>query len=107
MKNKEVSFRIMQLRLDRGFSRERLAELADISPKFLFEIEKNQKGFSATTLVNLAKALEVSTDYILTGRGSTHYDAGIAAVLAKFEPSILAKIEELLRLAYEIAHLDK
>lgn len=36
LKNKEIGFRIMQLRLDRGYSRERLAELANISSKFLF-----------------------------------------------------------------------
>lgn len=103
-KNKEIGNRIMELRLDRGYSRERLAEKAGISSKFLFEIERNQKGFSANTLVNLANALDVSTDYIMTGHGSTKFDEGISEALEKFEPSILEKVEELLKLAYEIAH---
>lgn len=103
--SKEIAFRIMQLRLDRGYSRECLAELAGISAKFLFEIERNQKGFSATTLVNLATALDVSTDYIMTGHGSTKFDEGIAEALERFEPCVLEKIHELLKLAYEIAHV--
>lgn len=101
----EIGLRIMQLRLDRGYSRECLAELAGISAKFLFEIERNQKGFSATTLVNLAAALDVSTDYIMTGHGSTKFDEGIAEELGRFEPCVLEKIQELLKLAYEIAHV--
>ena len=106
LKNKEIGFRIMQLRLDRGYFRERLAELANISSKFLFEIERNEKGFSANTLVNLANALDVSADYIMTGRGNTKFDEGIAATLEKFEPSVLEKVEDLLELAYELAHIN-
>ena len=68
-----VSRRIMNLRLDRGYTRDQLAELADISPKFLYEIEIKEKGFSARTLKNLADALEVSADFILTGEGSKKY----------------------------------
>ena len=104
IKNKDIGYRIMELRLDRGYSRERLAERAGISSKFLFEIERNEKGFSANTLINLAEALDVSADYIMSGRGSTKFDEGIAEALEKFEPSILEKVEDLLKLAYEIAH---
>lgn len=101
---KEIGLRIMNLRMDRGYSREKLAELAGISSKFLFEIERNEKGFSANTLVCLSEALDVSADFIMTGRGSTKFDEGIAATLEKFEPSILEKVEELLNIAYDIAH---
>ncbi len=106
IKNKDIGYRIMELRLDRGYSRERLAERAGISSKFLFEIERNEKGFSANTLINLAEALDVSADYIMTGHGSTKFDEGIAEALEKFEPSILEKVEDLLKLAYEIAHCN-
>ena len=66
--------RIMQLRLDRRYTREQLAYLANISEKFLYEIEMDKKGFSAITLMNLAKALEVSMDYIMLGKGGRKYD---------------------------------
>lgn len=42
--------RIRALRENRGYTREQLAEMADISSKFLYEIEVGNKGFSARTL---------------------------------------------------------
>lgn len=56
--------------------------------------------------MNLANALDVSADYIMTGRGNTKFDEGIAATLEKFEPSVLEKVEDLLELAYELAHIN-
>ena len=35
----EIGFRIMQLRNQQNISRERLADMANISQKFLYEIE--------------------------------------------------------------------
>lgn len=93
----------MILRSDRGYSREQLAELADISEKFLYEIETGKKGFSAITLMNLSKALEVSLDYIMTGTGSRKYEDEIVATLEKFKPNTLEKVERLIKTAYEIS----
>ncbi|WP_147354221.1 helix-turn-helix domain-containing protein [Butyribacter intestini] len=97
-----VGERIMLLRCDRGYTREQLAELADISDKFLYEIETGKKGFSATTLLNISKALEVSLDYIMTGKGSRKYDEEIVATLEKFKPNTLEMIDRLLKTVYEI-----
>lgn len=95
--------RIMQLRLDRRYTREQLAYLADISEKFLYEIEMDKKGFSATTLKNLAEALEVSMDYIMLGKESRKYNEDIEATLEKFKPNTLGAVEKLLEIAYEIS----
>ncbi len=96
----------MELRLDRGYSRERLAERAEFLLNFCLKLSAMGRGFSANTLINLAESLDVSADYIMTGHGSTKFDEGIAETLEKFEPSILEKVEELLNLAYEIAHCN-
>lgn len=93
----------MVLRNDRGYTREQLAELADISDKFLYEIETGKKGFSAITLMNLSKALEVSLDYIMTGIGSRKYDSEIAAAIEKFKPNTLEQVDRILKAAYEIS----
>ena len=95
--------RIMQLRLDRRYTREQLAYLANISEKFLYEIEMDKKGFSAITLMNLAKALEVSMDYIMLGKGGRKYDNEIVATLERFKPNTLGAVEKLLEIAYEIS----
>ncbi len=57
--------RILQVRIMRGYSREELSVLADISPKFLYEIEMGKKGCSSYVLSCLADALDVSVDYLL------------------------------------------
>ena len=93
----------MQLRTDRRYTREQLAYLADISEKFLYEIEMNKKGFSAETLMKLLHALEVSMDYIMLGKGSRKYDDEIVATLEQFKPNTLEMVDRLLKAAYEIS----
>ena len=93
----------MQLRSDRRYRREQLAYLADISEKFLYEIEMNKKGFSAETLMKLSHALEVSMDYIMLGKGSRKYDDEIVATLEQFKPNTLEMVDRLLKAAYEIS----
>ena len=80
-----------------------MAYLADISEKFLYEIEMNKKGFSAETLMKLSHALEVSMDYIMLGKGSRKYDDEIVATLEQFKPNTLEMVDRLLKAAYEIS----
>ena len=65
--NNTVGERIKYLRLTRKMTREELAEAAEMSTSFLYEIETGKKSFSAYTLDNLAQALNLTTDYILHG----------------------------------------
>lgn len=63
----EIGKRIKILREAKGFTREELAEKAEISSKFLYEVEKGRKGLSADTLLKISRTLSCSCDYILTG----------------------------------------
>lgn len=101
--DKSVGERIMILRNERGYTRKTLAELAGISSKFLYEIEINKKGFSAYTLQGIAKALEVSLDYIMTGKGARAYDDIIFDIVYRFKPDALESVKELLESVYRIA----
>ncbi len=67
MDNEIIGQRIKGLRMKRKMTREALAEAADLSASFLYEIETGKKSFSAYTLGNLSRALNVETDYILLG----------------------------------------
>lgn len=64
---KEVGRRIEELRWKKEISREQLAVKMGITTKYLYEIERAKKGFSADTLIKIAKALSCSCDYILQG----------------------------------------
>lgn len=94
--------RIKELREANRYTREQLAELAEISPKFLYEIETGKKGFSANTLYRIAQALGVSSEYILSGDNQYKYDGKVINVLSLFNDSQIAKIQELLKLIYEM-----
>lgn len=95
--NKEVGLRIARLRNKIGLSQEVLSGLAGISAKFLYEIECGKKGMSAYTLYHIARALNVSADYILTGEGSTDTSSRVSAMLSSFTPEQVAHTECILR----------
>ena len=63
----EMGQRIKNRRKYLKFTRERLAEMVDISPQFLYEIERGSKAVSVHTLTRLVKELSISSDYILFG----------------------------------------
>lgn len=69
-KGYEIGYRIYNLRLIKGYTREELSHLANISAKFLYEIETGRKSFSIQTLIRLSYVLEITSDYILTGDDS-------------------------------------
>ena len=65
--NVDIGKRIRQIRESQGKTREQIAEVAEISPQFLFYIETGQKSMTVKTIVNLANSLNVTTDYLLRG----------------------------------------
>lgn len=59
--------RTKEVRKKKGLSRGDLADMSGISPKFIFQIEKQGFGFSVDTLRQLTRVLETSYDYLLEG----------------------------------------
>lgn len=101
---KQMGERVYLARIMRGYTRECLAELADISPKFLYEIETGKKGFSAGVLYRLCQALEVDGNFILSGKMKVEYDNKLMKTLQLFNEeqtkqisNILEDISELLK----------
>ena len=74
MDQMSIGERIRRQREYMGFTRDQLAELLDITPKFCSDIELGVKGMSIPTLCKLSKVLHISTDYILFGQetGATY-----------------------------------
>lgn len=102
-----AGMRIKKLRLEKRYTREQLAYLADISDKFLYEIESGKKGFSAVTLMKLSKALNVSMDYIMAGKDMKNSEDGIVATLEQFKPNTLENVERLIKIAYELTKINE
>ena len=55
----EIGNRIRQLRVKKGFSQEKLAELSELNTSYIGQIERGEKNPSVDTVYNIAKALDM------------------------------------------------
>ncbi len=69
----EMGVRIKKQRLLLGYSREKLAEMIGVTPRYCYDIELGLKNMSTQILYNLSLSLNVSTDYLLFGQ-QKNYD---------------------------------
>lgn len=81
-----VGDRIRQRRLELGWTQDQLAQKAGISKSFLSDLENGKRSVSANNLLDIARALTVSLDFLMTGEASKEPEAEvpIPASLARF-----------------------
>ena len=94
--NRDIGSRIREKRKRLNLSQEKFAELIDLSPQFLAEIETGRKGMSSMTLLKICNGLCVSADYILTGNSGGDTSEIINMLSSLSEHQVL-RAEELLR----------
>ena len=99
---KEAGKRISKIRNMRGYSRECLATMVGISPKFLYEIETGRKGFSAGKLYYICHALEVHIDYIMFGNKNAEYDKKLVDTLELFKENQTDSLGNVLKAIYNL-----
>lgn len=99
--NAEVGRRINETRKHRGYSREKLSEMAEVSVQFLADIEKGRKSMTIATLRRVAAALNVTTDYIVNGSEPFAENIQVNAMLASLSPYYRSQAEKLLALFVE------
>jgi len=92
----EVGQRIMHLRKQRGYTREKLAELSDISVQFLADIEKGRKSMTVNTLRKISAVLNTTTDYIVNGTVVAPPDDTLLTMLASMSSDSRKHAEKLL-----------
>lgn len=85
---RDVGFRIRQLRESFGYSQEKLAEMAEISPRYM----------TITKLAGLANALHVSADYLLFGSDDRTDPSPLYEILSNLSPKEMDHARELLLL---------
>lgn len=81
-----VGERIRKRRLKLGWTQEQLCQKAGISKGFLSDLENDKRSVSAENLLDIARALSLSLDYLMTGKASEEQptEVAIPATLAKF-----------------------
>ena len=63
----EIGNRITELRKQLSLTQEEFAEKANLTPQFVSYAESGKRAMRPENLLKLAKALNVSADYLLTG----------------------------------------
>lgn len=94
--NREIGLRVSQLRERLGLTREKLGELANISDRFIYDIETGQKGMSAESLLKLSKSLQVTSDYLLLGNKGNSDFSYIIELLKQLDEIDLKSVEKIL-----------
>lgn len=61
-----IGIRIGELRKQKGFTQEKLAERMGVSPKYLSSIERGKENPTLTTIINLAQSMDVEIADIFT-----------------------------------------
>src|SRR3954468_21565679 len=81
-----VGERIKIRRAELGWTQDQLAQKAGISKSFLSDLENGKRSVSAENLLDIARALSLSLDYLMTGKASQEEPTEVAlpASLAKF-----------------------
>ncbi len=94
---KDVGSRLLELRKERKFSRQFVADMMHISAKFLYEIEKGVKGFTVQNLVSFANIYDVTTDYIVRGTSAGYCDPDMYEALKMYSPQEVARLAMILK----------
>ena len=94
--NVEIGTRIKEKRRNCKYTREKLAELVDISPQFLANIESGKKGMSFLTLIKLCECLGVSCDYVILGKEPVERQGRIYELLDNVDEKYIPLLETIL-----------
>lgn len=66
-----IGKRIQNRRKQLMFTQEQLAEMMNVSIQMVSNLERGNKAIRIDNLINLSQILNISTDYILTGKETT------------------------------------
>lgn len=83
---KEIGKRIYERRRQLGYTQEELAELMNVSIQMISNLERGNKAIRISNLLNICSILNVSTDYILTGKQNEFDLTDLSSQLQKLSP---------------------
>lgn len=104
--NKKMGNTIKESRLLHNYTREYLAELADISPKFLYEVETGKKGCSSYVLYRISNALGLKIDYIIWGDSKTLSGNDFIELMSLFNENQTKAIQDIIKILYTFTKMQ-
>ena len=101
----KIGTQIRIIRNQQHLSQEDLAELCDISPSFMGHIERGTRKMSLETMVSIADALHVSTDYILYSQ-MPNTDATITSIIETVKSNNEAQYDKYITIIRALAEIS-
>ncbi len=90
-----IGKRIQSRRKQQGYTQEHLAELMNVSIQMVSNLERGNKAIRIDNLINLSRILEISTDYILTGKATSDDNEALTSRIAQLSLKDRKMIEML------------
>lgn len=90
-----IGKRIQSRRKQMGYTQEQLAELMDVSIQMISNLERGMKAIRIDNLIPLCRILQISADYILTGKETDNDFQRLTAHIAQLPDSKRKMIEML------------
>lgn len=90
----EIGMRIKARRKELFLSQEKLAESVNVTPHYIYEIERGIKAMSLETLEQMSLSLNLSTDYIIFGDNKAEKNS--FSEISENDKKLLEEIEKLL-----------
>ena len=91
----EIGRRIQLRRKQQGLTQEQLADRMNVSIQMISNLERGNKSIRIDNLINLCQILDVSTDYILTGKETQDDFRALTARIETLSPANRKMIEML------------
>ncbi len=92
---KDIGKRIHNRRKQLMLTQEQIAEKMNVSIQMVSNLERGNKAIRIDNLVNLSQILDISTDYILTGKATTEDNEGLTTRIAQLPTKDRKMIEML------------
>lgn len=105
--NIQIGERVKCAREKLNLTQERFAELINVSPQYISDMERGKTGVSVSTLRKICVALSVSCDILLLGREieNSAYSRIVNQVL-DVDPAYLPMLERIIQNYMEAVTLD-
>lgn len=92
-----IGSRVREIREEMSLTREKFAELVDISPSFISQIERGDKSMSIATLMMISLKTGFSCDYILFGNAAkSNYANKISRMVSNCSDDVSKTIYEVM-----------
>ena len=93
---RQMGIRIYERRKQKRWTQEELAEASGVTPQTISTAELGKKALRPQNMLKICVALEISTDYLLTGKITGADTNAISEAIAKLTPQQYHYLEEII-----------